>query len=156
MTSSDTSYRDHQYSRMLLVLGGFMAIAVGVAIGAVYGPAVRAVTWVLGAALLAWLLVRTRLDVEVTRSGLRIGTAAIDWQHLRLVEVLTDASMRAAITTDAHPNDFRRLRGTVTGLRAWLDDPSDPHRAWVASVRDPDALEAALRAVGAVEVRRAG
>lgn len=156
MTSSDVAYRDRQYSRMLLVLGGFMAIAVGVAIGAVYGPMVRAVTWVLGAAVLSWLLLRTRLDVEVSRSGLRIGAAAIEWQHLRLVEVLANGAMRAAITTDAHPNDFRRLRGTSTGLRAWLDDPTDPHRAWVVSVRDVDALEAALRTIAPVEVRRAG
>ena len=81
------------------------------------------------------------------------GRAFVEWAYVDRVEVLTGAAMRAAITTDAHPRDYLRLRSTASGARVWLDDPTDPHRSWVVSVRRPDALEAALLRLGVAHAR---
>lgn len=151
--TSEAGYRDLQYSRMLAVLGTFIAFGVGVAVGAVYGPTARVVVWMLLFAAVVALLVTTRVAVTVDANGVRVGRAFIDWGHIRRVEVLTGADMRAAITTGAHPTDYLRLRGTSSGARIWVDDVTDPHRAWVMSVRRPDELRDALQGLGVTDGR---
>lgn len=143
-TTTRTEYRDRQYSRMLLGLGGFIAIGCGVAIGAVYGGTVRLLVWIV---LLIAVIVasqRTALDVVVDADGIALGRARIQWPYIDRLEVLEGAAFRAALTVDAHPNDYRRIRSTDGGIRAWLNDANDPHRAWVASVRDPRRLQTVL------------
>lgn len=147
-TTTEVVYRDRQYSRMLLGLGLFIALGCGVAVGAVFGDVARAVVWlVVGGAVIAstW---QNRLDVVVDADGVRLGRALLPWSAAGRVEVLTGPEFRAALTTDGHPNDYRQIRSTTAGLRVWVDDPSDPHRAWVASVRNPAALSDVLRTRG--------
>lgn len=151
--TSEPTYRDVQYSRMLAVLGGFIVFGVGVAVGAVFGATVRLVVWIVLLLVLLALLAGTRVELRVDASGVTVGRAFVAWTHIDRVEVLTGAAMRAAITTDAHPRDYLRLRSTASGARVWLDDPTDPHRSWVVSVRRPDALEAALRQLGVTHAR---
>lgn len=146
--TSEAGYRDLQYSRMLAVLGSFIAFGVGVAVGAVYGPVARLVVWILLLVALGGLLLATRVAVTVDARGVGVGRAFIDWGHISSIEVLTGPEMRAAITTGSHPTDYLRLRGTASGARVWVDDRSDPHRAWVVSVRRPDALRSALDVLG--------
>lgn len=144
MMTSESQYRDLQYSRMLAVLGGFIVFGVGVAVGAVFGPTSRLIVWGLLLVVLLGLLVRTRVSVCIDARGVSVGRAFIDWAHVERIEVLTGPAMRAAISTDAHPSDYLRLRSTAAGARVWLRDDTDPHRAWVISVRRPALLEAAL------------
>lgn len=141
---NDTQYRDTQYSRMLLVLGTFIIFGVGVAVGAVYGFGSRLFIWILGAAALLALLQRTRLRCSVDDLGVRVDRASLPWQFIERIEVLEGEGMRMAIGPGAHPNDFLRLRDTTAGMRVWLRDASDPHRAWVVSVREPQRLREVL------------
>ena len=137
---NDVEYRDTQYSRMLLALGGFIVLGVGIAVGAIYGLGVQNTLWVAGVIGLIVLLQRSRLQVRVAADGIQVGTAHLPWEYVSRIEVLEGDAMRAAMTTDAHPRDFMQLRGTKAGVRVWLNDATDPHRAWLASVRDPSAL----------------
>ena len=141
---SDVEYRDTQYSRMLLALGGFIVIGVGIAVGAIYGLGVQNALWVAGGIGLIELLRRSRLQVRVAADGIQVGTAHLPWAYVSHIEVLEGGAMRAAMTTDAHPRDFMQLRDTKAGVRVWLNDATDPHRAWLASVRDPGALATVL------------
>ena len=143
--TSDEAYRDTQYSRMLLALGGFIVFGIGVAVGAVFGSESRFVLWILGIVGLLGLLARTRLQVCVDVSGVRVGRASVSWAFVDRIEVLEGDAMRAAISTGAHPSDYIRLRGTTAGMRVWLKDETDPCRAWVVSVREPRQLTRVLR-----------
>jgi hypothetical protein len=142
--TSEVGYRDTQFSRMLLVLGGFIVFGVGVAVGAVFGGGARLGLWIPGALGLSWLLMRTRLRVSVDASGVGVDRASLPWQYIGRVEVLEGDAMRAAITTGAHPSDFIRLRGTTAGMRVWVDDHTDPCRSWVVSIKSPEQLRDAL------------
>lgn len=153
--TSEPTYRDSQYSRMLVILGAFIVFGVGVAVGAVFGVGTRLAVWVVCGLVLLALVRRTRIELTIDRAGIRVGRAHIEWQHIARVEVLTADAMRAALTTDGHPNDFLRIRGTTAGLRVWLDDASDPHRAWLMSVRQPAALGEVLRRLPRAEARHA-
>lgn len=144
--TSESEYRDTQYSRMLLVLGAFIVFGVGVAVGAVFGVGPRVVIWILGFFGLVVLLRRTRLCCTLDATGVRVDRAFVPWQCIDRVEVLEGEPMRVAIGPGAHPTDFIRLRDTAAGMRIWLDDATDPHRAWVVSVRDPQRLRTALAA----------
>ena len=141
-------YRDVQYSPMLGVLGSFIVLGVGIAIGAVYGPLVRVALWLLGTVILAWLLFRTKLTVRIDEDGITLGGARITWDRISRIEVLEGEQMRNALTTGAHPNDFMRVRSTGKGARIWLNDPTDPHRCWLFSVRDSARLVRVLAEMG--------
>lgn len=147
MTSSPL-YRDTQYSRLPNVLGAFIVLGTAIAVGAIYGDAVRATILAVGLLALALIAVRTRLHVVVDAEGLALGRARIDWQWIDRVEVLEGAAMRAALTVDGHPRDYLQIRGTQAGLRAWLKDPDDPHRRWLASVKRPLELRETLDRLG--------
>lgn len=150
---SDAEYRDTQYSRMLLVLGGFIVFGVGVAVGAVFGVGSRIGIWLIGTVALGFLLRRTRLRCSVDHFGVRVDRASLPWQFIDRIEVLEGPEMRHAIGPGAHPNDFLRLRDTTAGMRVWLRDDTDPHPAWVVSVREPQRLRAALALLQPSEAR---
>jgi hypothetical protein len=141
---SDGEYRDTQYSRMLLALGIFIVFGIGVAVGAVYGSASRVSLWGLGLVGVFALLRQSRLQVIVAEDGIHASKAFLPWQYVGRIEVLEGEAMRTAMTTGGHPNDFMQMRSTRAGVRVWLADPADPHRAWLLSVRDPKALQHVL------------
>lgn len=141
MTTSESVYRDTQYSRMWLGLGVFVATGVGIAVGAIYGGTVRLVVGIAVALVVLAAVHRSRLDVVVDNTGISLGTAHLPWEFVDRVEILRGPEFRTALTTDAHPTDYLRIRSSNAGMRVWLADPRDPHRAWVASVKRPDELE---------------
>ena len=140
MMISESTYRDSQYSRMWLGLGAFVAVGCGIAVGAIYGATVRMFIWALLLLVVLAVVHRTRLEVVVDKQGISLGSAHLPWEFVERVEVLRGPAFRAALTTDAHPTDYLRIRSSNAGMRVWLADPTDPHRAWVASVKRPDEL----------------
>lgn len=145
MTSSP-AYRDVQFSRLPNAFAAFLVVGIAIAVGAIYGDVTRNVLLLLGVLALAATAMRTRLIVQIDADALSVGPARIEWRWIDRVEVLEGAAMRAALTTDGHPNDYVQVRGTTAGLRAWLNDPSDPHPRWLASIRKPEQLREVLRA----------
>jgi len=141
---------------MLLWLGTFLVLGVAIAVGAVFGDLVRAFTAACGVIAVGVAVWRTRLVVQVDSEGVRVAPAHIAWPYVDAVSVLEGAAMRSAITTEAHPNDYLRIRGTDGGLRLALDDPTDPHRCWVVSIRDVASLRGVIAALESEGIIRAG
>lgn len=141
-------YRDTQFSRLPNALAAFLAVGVAIAVGAIYGDGVRNLLLALGLIAVGVIAVRTRLIVTIEPDALRAGPAHIEWRWVERVEVLEGAAMRAALTVEGHPHDYLQLRSTGAGLRAWLRDPSDPHRLWLISVRHPQQVRDALSQLG--------
>ena len=145
-----TEYTDSQVSTVLTALGAFIVGGNAIAIGAIYGAGVRLAALLLGSLALLLLLYATRLTVVVDATGLRVGRARIGWGDVARVELLEGEDFRRVLGIDAHPADYVRIRGNRRGLRVWLDDASDPHRAWVFSIRDAQRLRGVLEGLGRV------
>ena len=148
MMTTEAEYRDRQFSTMLALLGAFIGFGVGIAIGAVYGPGARIVTWGLAAIALMFLLRATSLVVTIDREGVRVGRAHIPWDALGPVEMLDRESLRLALGQHGHPDDFRRVRSAQAGMRIPVIDPDDPHRSWVVSLNKPITAAAVIRQLG--------
>ena len=147
-----TEYADQQISLMLLVLGTFIVVGNAIAIGAIYGPTVRLLALLVGLLVLGSVLHATRLRVTCGPTEIRVDRAHIGWDAVERIEILDGEEFRRALGVTAHPNDYVRIRGNRSGMRVWLADVADPHRAWVVSVRDTARLRSALTAMGRMSV----
>lgn len=148
MTTSAT-YRERllpSWGAWVLALGlvAMLAVAYGAALGATAGWLVAAGTGILAVAL----LLLTAPVISVSPAGLHVQGAVLP---------LTSIARYEAVTRD----DIARLRGPgadarlFVSLRPWsapggvlveLDDPEDPHPAWLFTSRHPTRVTAALAA----------
>lgn len=140
-------FREVQYSRMLVGLGAFIVVGCAIAVGAVFGSGARSLVLLAGVAGMSIAVWRTRLVLSVTASGVQVPPAHIAWSAVSSVEPLDAQAMRQALSVQAHPSDYLRVRGTRAGIRLWIDDATDPHRCWIVSVRDARSLRATLDAL---------
>lgn len=121
-----------------------IAVAYGAALGAAAGWGLA-----LGLGVLtAGLLIRSSPVVELDASTLRCGSAVLPVASMGRVEVVDSTQVRIM----RGPGGDGRI---YTALRPWsapgavlitLNDPDDPHPAWLISSRNPEALAAALTA----------
>ena len=145
--STEVEYHERLLPRWwawLLALSfvGMLAVAYGAALGATAG-------WLVGlggCALVGLLLWVTAPHIEVTADHLAVDAARLPVSAIGAVEAL-DA---AGISKVRGPGGDARL---FVALRPWsspravlvrVDDPTDPHPAWVFTTRHPDRLVAAL------------
>mgnify|MGYP001941645733 CR=1 FL=1 len=83
------------------------------------------------------------LDIRVDEGGLAVGRYRLEAPYIAGAEIV-DGDVRAA--TDER--SFMLTRPYVQQkVRVLIDDPADPHPAWLISTRRPAALIAALEAV---------
>jgi hypothetical protein len=145
--SSSAAYRERLLPRWwawLVPLGvvAMLAVAYGAALGALAGWLVA----LAGLGIVGVLLWVTAPVIEASPAGLRVGSAMLPAASIGSVE---------AVSAD----DIARLRGPgadarlFTALRPWsardgviitLDDPVDPHPAWLISSRNPERVVEAL------------
>lgn len=123
-------------------LSGLLGWAYGLALGAMVGCTVFVTAGVLGVALM-WL---TAPVIVVTDDTLRVGAAEVPRHVVSGVHVVS----RDGVQKLRGPGSDARL---YVELRPWsasravqvdLDDPSDPHPAWLFSSRNPEVIAAAL------------
>lgn len=119
-----------------------ISIAYGVPFGAMVG-------WIvfIGASILTvWALLATSPIIEVTSTHLRAGTATLERRHVTSVEALDAKGFHRARGRDADPRRFSLMRSwhCGTGVIITLDDPADPHPAWILTTARPERLAAAL------------
>lgn len=141
-------YSDRQFAALPIGLAVFIAIGNAVAIGAIYGATVRLVVGALGLAVVAVIALRTVQRVSIGDGEVRVGRAHLRVESIARAEVLAGESFRRALRTEAHPSDYLRIRSAAAGVRLFIDDATDPHRAWVISVREPGRALVALQALG--------
>lgn len=125
-------------------LVAMLAVAYGAALGALAGWALGLVLGVLSAVVLIW----TSPIVEVDASAIRCGPAMLPRAAIAGVEVVDGPQLRILRGPGGDGRIYSAVR-TWSAPRAvlvTLDDPQDPHPAWLISSRNPDALAAALTA----------
>lgn len=130
----------------LLVLGlvAMLAIAYGAALGALVGWLVAG-----GTALLAVvLLVVTAPEVRVDAGTLLVDDARLPVTSIASVEQVDRAEIARLRGPGADARLFVALRpwSASDGVLVRLDDPEDPHPAWLFTSRHPARVEAALAA----------
>jgi hypothetical protein len=101
--------------------------------------------------LVVGVLVRMgRARVRVDDSELQAGSARLPLRFVGRVEVVERANKQAALGPELDPSAFVLHRGWVGHMvRIEVTDPADPTPYWIISVRDPEALCAALSNRGA-------
>jgi hypothetical protein len=123
---------------------GMIAVAYGAALGATVG-------WLIGIgglALATALLVITAPTIEVSDGALTVGGATLPLTSIGDVEAVTGARIRELRGPGADGRLFVSLRpwSGADGVYVELDDPEDPHPAWLFTSRDPASVVAALAA----------
>lgn len=147
MTRTEPHYRERLWPRpvmWLMPLGMvlMLALAYGAALGATVGWMVA-----LGGGVVAGALVwATTPTVEVDDGALRVERACVPRTVLGTPEPLTRADIRRLRGPGADATVFAALRpgSAPGGVLVPVDDPADPHSAWLISSRHPDRLIAAL------------
>lgn len=147
MDSNGTHYRERLWPRPVvwLIPGGLvlmLALAYGAALGAAVGWGVA-----LGGCVIAGVLLwATTPSVEVDADVLRVERAAIPRVVLGRPEPLTREDIRRLRGPGADVTLFAALRpwSAPGGVLVPVEDPADPHPAWLISSRHPDRLVTAL------------
>ncbi len=144
-----TGYRERLWptwwaSILALVPALMISVAYGAALGAGVGWGVAAVTGVLT----VLLLVVTAPRIEVTADHLAVGPAVLPPSAVAAVEVVDASRMAQLRGPGADARVFVALRpwSARNGVLVTLDDPQDPHPAWLFSSRHPTRVVTALTA----------
>ncbi|WP_297741219.1 DUF3093 domain-containing protein [uncultured Tessaracoccus sp.] len=83
------------------------------------------------------------LVIKVDERGLAVGRYLLEAPYVGRAEIV-DGDVRA----DTDERSFMLTRPYVQQkVRVWIDDPADPHPAWLISTRRPAELVAAIQAV---------
>lgn len=129
-----------------LASGWVVLVAAGTTAGAVTFGVVLALTTALVA-------VYGALRLEVT-TAVVAGTAFVGPPHLGAVDVLDAAAYRHLLGPGANARAHLVTRPWIReGVKLTLNDPTDPTPYWVLGSRRPEALAAAIRAIGQTETR---
>lgn len=124
---------------------GFVAM-IAIAYGAVLGSAVGWLVLLTGTGCACAVLLIASPVVWVDEDGLHAGPATLPFSAVSAVEVLDAAQTRAARGPQADPRLFAMLRPSrsAESVLVSIDDPGDPHPAWLLTSRRPHELAAAL------------
>lgn len=98
---------------------------------------------VLSAVVVVLGIVGFSLSIHVDERGLTVGRHCLEAPYIGGAEVV-DGDVRA----DTDERSFMLTRPYVPRkVRVLIDDPADPHQAWLISTRHPAELVAAIEAV---------
>lgn len=120
-----------------------LVVAVGAYLNLQFGAAV-AVLCLLVIGIAFWSYGHVIVAADAT--GLRAGSAQIDWPWVADVEVLDAKQVKAAMGPGSLASGWFLTRPYVKGaVKVVLDDPADPHPFWLVSARHPERIEAVAR-----------
>lgn len=144
-----STYRERllpSWGAWVLVLGLVLMISVayGAALGATAGWLVALGTGSLAVAL----LVLTAPVIEVSPDGLQVQGAVLPLSSIADYEVVDREEIRRLRGPGSDARLFVSLRpwSAPDGVLVRLDDPDDPHPAWLFTSRHPARVTAALAA----------
>jgi hypothetical protein len=87
-----------------------------------------------------------RMRLRVTDTELQVGGARLPLSSIGRVEIVPKDRKQMALGPELDPAAFLMLRAWVAPVvRVEVTDPDDPTPYWVFSVRNPEALVAALQ-----------
>lgn len=129
---------------LIATLVAMLAIAYGAALGARTGWLVAVVTGGVALALV-WT---TAPRIGVSDEALQVGAAVLPGSSISDARAVDGAEIRQLRGPGADARTFVSLRpwSASGGVLVTLDDPEDPHPAWLVSSRHPDRLVEAVAA----------
>jgi hypothetical protein len=147
MNGTEILYRERLTPRpyVYLVVEA-LVVMISLAYGGPFGATVGWMVFVGVTALALWALIATSPVIEVTATHLRAGPACIERSLITSVLPLDREAFHLARGRDADPRRFSILRSWHSGSGAivTIDDPLDPHPAWILTTARPDDLATAL------------
>ena len=147
--TTEAPYRERLTPRWWAWLLAFcLMLMVAIAYGAAFGATVG---WSLaggGALLVIFLLLLTAPRLEVTDEYLVVDDARLPLRSIASAAAVSSVEMRDLRGPGADARLFIALRpwSAGAGVYVQLDDPEDPHPAWLFTSRHPDRLAAAITA----------
>lgn len=145
----DSSYRERLLPAwwVWLVVAG-LVLMLAIAYAAALGPMAGAMVGIGAAVLAVAVLVVVSPVVCVTGEGLRVGRALLPHTAISSAEVLDRAGIAALRGPGSDARAFTLLRpwSSPGAVRVTVEDPADPHPAWIVSSRNPRRLVEALAA----------
>ena len=142
------------YSERLLphwwvwLLAGALVAMLAIAYGAALGAGTGWTVGLAGGVVAGWLLWISSPIIAVDDRDLRAGGARLPRTSIARVDVLDPGALAETMRGDARIFTAVRPWSARGALLVVLDDPADPHPAWVLSTRHPDRLASALAAAG--------
>ena len=147
MSSTNIVFRERLTPRafVFVIVEAFVAM-VAVAYGAPFGARVGWIVFIGASILAIWALVAGSPVIEVTATHLRAGAAWIERSKITGVTALNSDAFRLARGRDADARRFSLMRSwhSGAGVLITIDDPDDPHPAWILTTARPPDLAAAL------------
>ena len=128
-----------------LVIEALIAM-ISIAYGVPFGATVGWIVFIGASALAIWALLATSPVIEVTTTHLRAGAAELERRHVATAQALDATSFHLARGRHADPRRFSLMRSwhSGSGVIITVDDPRDPHPAWILTTARPELLAAAL------------
>lgn len=147
MSGSEVLFRERLTPRpyVYLVVEALIAM-ISLAYGVPFGASVGWFVFIGASILAVWALLATSPSIEVTATHLRAGTARIERTAIASVQSMSGELFHLARGRNADPRRFSLLRAwhSGSGVIVTLDDPHDPHPAWILTTARPDELASAL------------
>ena len=130
-----------------LLTASFVAM-IAIAYGAALGARTGWIVAIIGGAVALALVFTTVPRIDVEPDSLHVSGAVLPATSIAAVRAVDGAEMRALQGPGADARTFVALRPWAAsgGVLVTLDDPEDPHPAWLISSRHPDRLAAAVAA----------
>ena len=147
MTGAGIVFRERLTPRafVFVIIEAFVAM-VGIAYAAPFGARVGWIVFIGASILAIWALLAGSPTIEVTATHLRAGAARIERSKIAEVTALDPAAFRLARGRDTDARRFSLMRSwhSGSGVLITIDDPDDPHPAWILTTARPADLAAAL------------
>lgn len=123
-----------------------LLVMISLAYGAPFGARVGWVVFVGGTILAVWALIATSPVIEVTATHLHAGPARIERSLIDSATPLDRDAFHRARGREADPRRFSVIRSWHSGSGAivTINDPRDPHPAWILTTARPQELATAL------------
>ena len=129
----------------LIAIIYFFFLSLVLSIWAALGDITALISFVVSTLMLALIVVKSAMVIEVDQGELRVGRAHIDLVFLDSVQALSSLEVRNLRTRDADPAAFLAIRfWSSTGVRVTLNDSRDATPYWLITSNNADALTAAL------------
>ena len=132
----------------LIAIIYFFFLSLVLSIWAALGDIPALISFVVSTLMLAWIVVKSAMVIEVDQDELRVGRAHIDLEFLKAAQALSSIEVRNLRTRDADPAAFLAIRfWSSTGVRVTLQDARDATPYWLITSNHADALTSALQSI---------
>ncbi len=151
LSDTVTPMRYREVIRMpiwLIVVIYFFFLSLVLSIWAAIGDTPALISFVVSTLMLALIIIKSAMVIEVDQGELRVGRAHIDLKFLKAAQALSSIEVRNLRTRDADPAAFLAIRfWSSTGVRVTLQDDRDTTPYWLITSNHADALTSALHSI---------